>query len=309
MTIRAPIFDIQRFSLHDGPGIRSLVFLKGCALHCPWCQNPESQDHAPIVAFHRDRCAEHLECAAVCPEGAITPGPHRVEHASCTRCGLCIEACPSGALRQIGESFTPEQLMDRLRADVPYYVSSGGGVTFSGGEPTLHPRFLDRVLDLCRAESIHTNLETAGTFSLERWAPILRKLDLLYFDLKLLDPEVHARHVGAGYDTIARNAVALVEEGYPVEFRMALIPGFTDTGANLERVLDLLSRLGRKGIHLLAYHEMGEAKIDLIRGTQPKLGLARHSEARLEALRDAFRSRGIEILNETASTGRDQKEA
>jgi pyruvate formate lyase activating enzyme len=295
--ISAPVFDIQRFSLHDGPGIRSLVFLKGCALHCPWCQNPESQDHEPIVAFYRDRCVESFECEASCPEDAIERDGFRVAYARCTGCGLCVDACPSGALRRIGEEHTPEQLMEKLRADVPYYESSGGGVTFTGGEPTLHPRFLDRMLDLCRSESIHTNLETSGTFSLTKWAPILAKLDLIYFDLKLLDPEAHARQLGSSYETIEKNALALAKMGLPVEFRMPVVPGFTDTEDNLERAIGLLARMGKRGIHLLAYHNMGEAKIDIIQGSQPRLGLPRYSNEQLEAVRASFRSRGIDILN------------
>jgi pyruvate formate lyase activating enzyme len=298
MTVTAPVFDIQRFSLHDGPGIRSLVFLKGCALHCPWCQNPESQAHGAIIAFHSDRCARSFECEAACPEDAIQRTGFRIIHDRCTRCERCIDACPSGALRLIGEEHTPEQLMKKLRADVPYYDSSGGGVTFTGGEPTLHPLFLEHVLDLCANESIHTNLETAGTFTLEKWAPILAKLDLIYFDLKLLDPEEHARHLGGSFERIEKNAVALAEMKLPVQFRMPVIPGFTDTDANLEHAIELLQRLGSKGIHLLAYHNMGEAKIDLIQGAQPKLGLARLSEERLEEVADVFRSRGLAILNE-----------
>ena len=289
MTVTAPIFDIQRFSLHDGPGIRSLVFLKGCALHCPWCQNPESQDSAPTVGFYSERCGDYLECEAVCEEGAIRRAGFRVDHARCTRCGRCVEACPSGALRMIGEAYSAEQLMEKLRPDIPYFESSGGGVTFTGGEPTLHPRFLDRVLDLCLAESIHTNIETAGLFSLEKWRPILPKLDSIYFDLKLMDPEQHAEQIGSGRETILSNALALVEMGLPVEFRMPVIAGLTDTGANIEAVTRFLRRIGRSEIHLLAYHNMGEAKIDVVAGCQPRLGLARLSQERLAEVQDSFR--------------------
>ncbi|MBW2316126.1 MAG: glycyl-radical enzyme activating protein [Deltaproteobacteria bacterium] len=300
MKPTAPIFEIQRFSLHDGPGIRSLVFLKGCALHCPWCQNPESQDHKGVVAFYADRCAEYFECDVVCEADAIRREGHRIDPAKCTLCGLCIDACPSGALRLIGEAHTPEQLMERLRPDIPYFTNSGGGVTFTGGEPTLHPRFLDRVLDLCAAESIHTTLETAGLFAWEKWRPILPKLDLIYFDLKLMDPERHAEQLGAGFGTIQGNAVAMAEAGLPVEFRMPVIPGFTDTDANIDAVARLLLRMEKPGIHLLAYHNMGEAKIDIIEGRQPRLGLARLSEERLAQVAARFRAQGIAILNEAA---------
>ncbi len=301
MTPTAPIFDIQRFSLHDGPGIRSLVFLKGCALHCPWCQNPESQNHAPVIAFYRDRCGEYFECEAACDEDAIRRGDFRIDYSKCTLCGDCVEACPRGALRLIGEEHTPEQLMDKLRPDIPYFERSGGGVTFTGGEPTRHPRFLDRLLDLCIHESIHTNIETAGLFALEKSMPILRKLDLIYFDLKLMDAEQHGKHLGAGFEVIRGNAIALVEMGLPVEFRMPVIPRFTDTNDNIDAVAQLLQQLEKKGVHLLAYHNMGEAKIDVIQGHQRRLGLARLSQDRLAEVQGRFRQRGITILNETGS--------
>ena len=188
--------------------------------------------------------------------------------------------------------------MEKLRPDIPYFESSGGGVTFTGGEPTLHPRFLDGMLDLCIAESIHTNIETAGLFSMEKWRTILPKLDLIYFDLKLMDPKEHALQLGAGYETIRNNALALTAMGMPVEFRMPVVPGFTDTKTNIDAVAQLLRSMQKGGIHLLAYHNMGEAKIDIIQGCQPRLGLARLSQERLALVQASFRERGIAILND-----------
>jgi pyruvate formate lyase activating enzyme len=300
MEPTAPVFDIQRFSLHDGPGIRSLVFLKGCALHCPWCQNPESQATRPVIAFYSERCDESFECAAVCPDEAIRLEGFRVDHQRCTRCARCVDACPHDALRLIGETLTPEQLMARLLVDRPYYESSGGGVTFTGGEPTLHPRFLRRVLELCAEAGVHTNIETSGTFRWAQWEPTLRMADLIYFDLKILDAELHRRLLGGGYERILENAAELTTRGFPVEFRMPLVPDHTDTPDNIEAVIALLHRLGQEAIHLLAYHNMGEAKIDIIQGTQPKLGLARYSDERWCALRRTFEARGIEVLGEAS---------
>jgi len=293
----APIIDIQRFSLHDGPGIRTLVFLKGCPLHCPWCQNPESQDTKPVIAFYRERCNESFLCEEVCPDHAISREGFRIDYDRCGACGRCVAACAYDALRLIGEVYSPEQLMKKLLVDRPYYERSGGGVTFSGGEPTLHLDFLDRVLDLCRRESIHTNLETAGTFSFERWKSVLRKFDLIYFDLKILDRGLHRRHLGGGYETIADNARILVEEGFPVEFRLPLVPGYTDTQANIERVVARLGSLGKREVHLLSYHNMGETKIDIIAGKQPKLGLDRCSDEIFDRVVERFEERGIEVLN------------
>lgn len=297
MSTTAPVFEIQRFSLHDGPGIRSLVFLKGCALHCPWCQNPESQETKPVVAFYRDRCKESFCCEEACSEQAISRTGFRIDYDRCTACGDCVDACAYDALRPIGEIYTPERLMECLLADRAYYQKSGGGVTFSGGEPLRHPRFLDEVLELCDRELIHTNLETAGVFSFKQQETLLRKFDLIYFDLKILDSALHQAHLGDGYETIANNARRLVEGSFPVEFRLPLVPGFTDTDENIEGVIERLGELGRSSIHLLAYHDMGEAKIDVIQGKQPKLNLPRYSDAQFEKMQERFEARGIQVLN------------
>jgi len=296
MPPSAPVFDIQRFSLHDGPGIRSLVFLKGCGLECPWCQNPESQSTRPVIAFHLSRCHETFECEAVCPNGAIIHGDYRVDHQLCNRCGLCVEACPHEALRLIGQSLSPEALMAQVLVDRTYYESSGGGVTFTGGEPTLHSRFLTRALELCAEARIHTNIETSGRFDWPMLEPALKICDLIYFDLKILDPALHRRHLGDGLDEILHNAERMVSDGFPVEFRMPVVEGFTDDEANIEAIIGFLNRVGRPSIHLLAYHNMGETKIDIIHGSQPKLGLASYPEERLAKVTDVFRNGGIEVV-------------
>ncbi|MEN8115139.1 MAG: hypothetical protein ABFS21_12225, partial [Actinomycetota bacterium] len=152
-----------------------------------------------------------------------------------------------------------------------------------------------QTLELCKEAGVHTNLETSGTFSWATWEPTLRLLDLIYFDLKILDAQLHERHLGAGFDTIMENAAKLVAGGFPVEFRMALIPGFTDTPANIGAAVGLLRDLGQDRIHLLTYHNMGEAKIDIIQGKHPKLGLARYSDERLSDLYGAFETRAINV--------------
>lgn len=296
--LRAPVFDVQRFSIHDGPGIRTLVFFKGCSLHCAWCQNPESQQVAPQLAYYAARCQPCAHCRQACAEQAIRDDGYRVDHARCTLCLACVRACPHGALQAIGEYLTPEQLLDQLLADRVYYASSGGGVTFSGGEPTLHPDFMERLLDLCRAQGIHTTLETCGLFSYARWTTMLSRLNLIYFDLKIMDEAQHQQATGQGNRRILDNARKLVEAGYPVEFRLTLVPGYTDTPENLAAVACFVRELGRPGLHLLGYHNMGEAKIDLIHGSQPRLGLTNTSRERLHAVRAWFEELGLAVLNE-----------
>jgi len=296
MPPSAPVFDIQRFSLHDGPGIRSLVFLKGCGLECPWCQNPESQSVRPVIAFHLSRCGKTFECERVCPNEAILHGDHRIDHEKCNRCGLCVEACPHEALRLIGESLSPETLMERLLVDRSYYETSGGGVTFTGGEPTLHSRFLIRMLELCAEAGIHTNIETSGRFDWSVLESAFRLCDLIYFDLKILDPATHRQHLGDGLDEILGNAERLVSGGFPVEFRMPVVAGFTDGEANVEAIIGFLKRVGRPSIHLLAYHNMGEAKIDIIDGEQRRLGLPGYPQQRLADIKTVFEDRGVTVV-------------
>lgn len=291
--LSAPIFDIQRFSIHDGPGIRSLVFFKGCNLECAWCQNPESQQVAPLISFYENRCTQGFQCASVCPEDAIIRDGYRVDHDRCSLCFDCVTACPNGALKLIGEYLTPEQLFERLLSDHAYYKSSGGGVTFSGGEPTLYPDFMNAVLDLCNGRGIHTAIETCGSFSQTRWQAILPKLQLIYFDLKIMDDEDHRQATGLGNARILDNARYLVENNYPVEFRVALVPGYTDDNKNLSAIASFIKEVGKSEIHLLAYHNMGETKIEIIKGSQKKLGLRGYSDEQLNKVALWFEQQGI----------------
>jgi pyruvate formate lyase activating enzyme len=295
MTITAPVFDLQRFSIHDGPGIRSLIFLKGCPLRCVWCQNPESQDARPRIAFYHDRCQDNLDCAAACPHSAIDPAGFRIDQDRCRTCGDCVQACAQGALKRIGEMMTPEQLMAQVRVDLPYFAQ-GGGITLTGGEPTLYPKFVARFLALCREEGIHSAIETAGRFEWTRWQPILRQLDLIYFDLKIFDPARHLTLVGEGLAQILDNARRLAEGRFPVEFRMPLVPGMTDDGQNIDSAIRFLRSLDQKRIHLLPYHNLGESKIAIIQGQQPRLGLSRHPSEQLEAIRQRFHGAGIQTV-------------
>ncbi len=291
----APIFDVQRFSLHDGPGIRTLIFFKGCPLSCDWCQNPESQSPAPQVAFYSNRCRQSLACEKACPQAAIDPLGFRIDYARCDNCLKCVEACAYEAFRPIGTRITERDLMAVILKDRSYYESSKGGVTFSGGEPTLYPKFMDRMLTLCREAGIHTALETCGTFSFAKWQAILRKLDLVYFDLKIMDRARHLAATGADNADILRNAETLVRQGYPVEFRMPLVERYTDDLDNRTAVVRWLQSLQLSRLHLLAYHNMGEAKIDIIDGSQKRLGLKNYPPERFEEMKGWFEGQGIRI--------------
>lgn len=295
-AVEAPIFDIQRFSIHDGTGIRTLVFFKGCKLSCEWCQNPESQQAAPLISFYENRCQHSLECHSVCEDGAINRDGYRIDHDKCTLCMKCVDACAYGALKLIGDRLTAQQLMAVLEKDRAYYQSSGGGVTFSGGEPTLYPKFMAEILTLCRQAGIHTLLETCGNFDFERWQGLLGDLDLVYFDLKVMDREKHLAVTGVDNRRILDSARQLAAAGHAVEFRLPLVAGYTDDEENLQAIADFLKSLGQRKLHLLSYHNMGEAKIDLIRGAQKKLGLPGYPQSRLDEIKSWFTERQIEVV-------------
>ncbi|MBT4520993.1 MAG: glycyl-radical enzyme activating protein [Halieaceae bacterium] len=292
----APVFDIQRFSLHDGPGIRTLIFLKGCPLHCNWCQNPESQDPHPVIAFYQDRCKHSYCCEPVCPEKAIVREGFRVNYERCTACGDCVDACAFNALKRVGEQLTPIQLMERVITDRAYF-DQAGGITLTGGEPTLYPRFVSAFIDLCLEQKIHTNIETSGRFEAVKWLPILQKLNLIYFDLKLFDPDHYKKSIGDGLQQVLDNASLLTKQKLPVEFRLALVPGYTDTRGNLAACIAFLQSLGKETIHLLEYHNMGEVKIDIIQGQQPRLGLQGYPDEKMDEVRDLFSRAGITVIN------------
>lgn len=294
--LTAPVFDIQRFSLHDGPGIRTLIFFKGCTLSCDWCQNPESQNIHPIIAFYHDRCQQSYCCDSACHEGAIRREGFRIDYQRCTACGNCVETCAFDALRLVGEKITPTQLLERVLVDKTYF-DNGGGITLTGGEPTLYPKFVNAFIDLCKEHKIHTNIETSGRFDPYKWQPIMAKLDLIYFDLKIFDPAHYKAVIGEGLEQILENAALMVGRNLPVEFRLALIPGYTDTFENITAAVQFLKSIGQESIHLLEYHNMGEVKIDIIQGDQPKLGLSNYTSEKIHKAQKQFIEAGITVVN------------
>lgn len=259
-TARPLVVDIKRHSLEDGPGIRSVVFFKGCPLRCSFCQNPETQSPAPELAFSARRCIAAGPCVPACPVGAIDLAlPGRVRRDRCTRCGACADACPTGALQIIGRTYAPEELAEVLLRDAPYYQSSRGGVTLSGGEPTLYPRYVESLLRLLKAQQIHVVLETGGHFGYESFRThILPYVDLIYYSLKIADPMAHRLHIGRSNDLIIENLHRLMREPcVQVHALIPLIPGVTDSRENLGALVAILRSAGVTSVQLLPYNPMG----------------------------------------------------
>jgi pyruvate formate lyase activating enzyme len=257
---RPLIVDVKRGSLDDGPGIRSVVFFKGCPLRCVFCHNPEAQKKDPEIAFTRERCIHCGHCAEVCSRSAINArSPSRVDRNRCDLCGRCQDVCPAGALRIIGEYWPVDKLVELLLRDVVFYRHSGGGVTLSGGECTLFPDYVETLLRKLKAFQIHVTVETCGLFDYPVFAQkILPFVDLILFDLKLMDCGDSVRHTGKPNNRILENLQALWGDGRAeIRPRVPLIPGITDTPANLAAIVNRLCELGASNLCVLPYNPLG----------------------------------------------------
>jgi pyruvate formate lyase activating enzyme len=264
------IFDIKRDCSEDGPGIRTTVFFKGCPLACVWCQNPEGISAKPSLSFSSERCdpaaCGGYACRDVCPENApgLNPKDSKVEidHDACTRCDKCFEVCTPHALEPVGIWWTAAQLVEKVGVDKTVFDATGGGVTLSGGEPTLQMTFLHRVLVALKQANINTGLETAGMFPLKAFqTDILPYLDFVYFDLKLIDPEESRQFTGSANEQILQNfRVLSAEAPVPVIARIPLIPGITATDKNLIGMSQFLQTHGIKACELMPYNPLWQDK-------------------------------------------------
>lgn len=260
---RPLVAQLRRLSLDDGPGLRTTVFLKGCPLNCSWCHNPETISPAPELMYFAEQCIACGRCLAACPTDALRgPAPPSLDRHSCTACGRCAEECPAEALRLVGRVYSVAQLVESLLRDRLFYDASGGGVTFSGGEPTFFPHYLSEVLKALRTQGVSTAIETAGTFGWRTFeAKLLPYLDLVLFDLKLADPAQHLHHTGRGNARIIANFVRLCEQTrVQVVPRTVLVPGVTDTRANLDAIARLVEGRRCGPLQLLPFNQAGLAK-------------------------------------------------
>lgn len=265
--MKGMVFDVQRFSLHDGPGIRTTIFLKGCPLSCSWCHNPESQSADIEIAFTAQKCRNCGKCVTECPEWAIDiTNPYRIDRARCTLCGFCVAMCPAGALEIIGREVTVAELVQEVEKDCLFYQESGGGVTISGGEPLTQFDFVLALAKALKERGISVVIDTAGysgirNDDLEKLRMLVKIVDLILYDVKFIDSAKHKFYTGVENREILSNLVVLFREfSSKVLVRYPRIPGINDTQSDIQLLIRFLEGLPGVRIELLPYHRLGAGK-------------------------------------------------
>jgi pyruvate formate lyase activating enzyme len=298
VTTAGVVFDIRRFSIHDGPGIRTAVFLKGCPLRCAWCHNPEGLSAAPELVWRGERCTRCGTCMARCPEDALAwEGDAPVlDGTRCTLCGECADACYAEAREVLGREMTVEQVLAAAQRDRPFYEESGGGVTFTGGEPLAQADFLMELLRGCKAIGLHTVLDTCGYAPRDAVDLVRPHVDLFLYDLKLMDDERHRRATGVSNALVLDNARALARAGARLHVRFPLVPGVNDDDDNVRATGAFVAGLdGMPQVTVLPYHRLGADKYRRL-GRDFAMGeVAAPGAERLRAVGDLLRGYGLRV--------------
>lgn len=290
---RGLIFDIKHFSLHDGPGIRTTIFFKGCPLKCKWCHSPESQSYDKEIIFNEQLCIGCGSCVETCPTGAhLTPG--RINHSLCRLCLNCVEECYSGALEAVGYVATVESVLFEIEKDGLLYETSNGGVTISGGEPVSQPEFCMQLLTALKKKLIHTALDTCGYTNWDIMKKITPQVDLFLYDLKHMDPRTHTQLTGHSNRQILSNLKKLDEGGASLRIRVPLIPGINDSINNLREMTKFLCRIKNlDGVDLLPYHKIGVPKYSALGRDYLLNYLKLYDIQQLLEIRSIFENQGL----------------
>lgn len=258
------IFDIRRYSINDGPGIRITIFMKGCPLRCAWCHNPESQSPKVQKLYTASKCIGAQDCIEICPEDALTLIPDGIvtDGEKCTLCGLCADACPTKAIEMSGKMYETNELLKIIEKERVHIDQSGGGVTFSGGEPTMYPEFLIEMLDACGEKGLHRAVDTCGFTKTETLLKVAKRTDLFLFDLKLMDPVQHKKWTGVDNQLILKNLKLLAETGANINIRIPFIKNVNTSEDEVKKMAEFISELpGEKPVvNLLPYHNIASGK-------------------------------------------------
>lgn len=292
------VFSVQRYSLQDGPGIRTTVFLKGCPLRCQWCSNPESQNPHPEILFRSQNCQAHRACLEACEVGAISfeNGAPHLDRGVCTHCMDCVKACPSGALEITGKHVSLEEVVEEACKDELFYANSDGGVTLSGGEPLFQPEFAYRLLKRCKERAISTVLDTCGYAPWETLSRMLGYTDLILYDLKHLEPERHREGTQVDNDLILENLRRTIDsEQSRVWIRIPVIPDYNDSESHFRELAAFLREHPVEKVSLLGYHEWGRSKHVALGREYPLSRAGSLPKERLEHLKEILETAGIEV--------------
>lgn len=298
MSASGIIFDIKKFSIHDGPGIRTTIFLKGCPLQCAWCHNPEGISPNPEIHLWEQRCIACGDCVEVCPNSAVSlqEGLRLWDREICTRCGRCAGICPAETVQLVGETMSVTQVLGEIKKDVIYYDQSGGGATFSGGEPLNQTRFLKALLEKCQELEIHTAVDTSGLSPWKNYQEIIPFTDLFLFDLKLMDDHRHKQFTGVSNRLILENLKKLKDVGKQIVVRVPVIPGINDHPENIAETSNFLTSLGGiQNIDILPYHRIASDKYRRMESEYPLKDIQPPSADEMEMIASQFRTDGFTV--------------
>lgn len=295
-NITGIVFNIQRYSIDDGPGVRTTVFMKGCPLRCLWCSNPESQCGQPEVTYRYTSCKRCGTCVRVCPEKAVTlddDGVH-IDRSICTLCGECVKNCIPQALQISGKKMTVDEVFNVVKKDADYYEASGGGVTASGGEIIAQADFVAALFKKCREAGFHTNADTSGYGDPAGLEKILEYSDLVYYDLKHLDPVKHKEYTGQSNELILKNLKLVVEKGVPLVIRVPLIPGYNDSEENLRALAQTVADVAKNApVSIMPYHRYGANKYRMLDMVYPLEDVREPTQDELQKVKEIIESYGL----------------